>query len=215
MTQSEKPKRTYNSTRRQVQARETRRQIITAARKLFTQYGYSGATIEAIAQEAGVAPETIFSIFGNKRTILSELMRFSLGGDDQPIPLLERPGPQAVLREPDPRRRLELFAEDISHILERVAPLFEIMRMAAKTEPDIAGLLKTLLAERLTTMAQFVQAISAHDPLRQGLDRNQASEIVWTMTSPEVFRLLTVDLEWSRESYVRWLGDSLARLLLP
>src|SRR5512141_1870147 len=137
MTKPRKIKRPYNSTRRQAQARETRRQIIEAARRLFAEHGYAGATIEAIAQEAGVAPETIFTTFGNKRTILAALIDVAVGGDEQSIPLLQRPGPQTVLQEHDPIRQLQMFAEDIAGILERVAPVFEIMRMAAKTEPDI------------------------------------------------------------------------------
>jgi len=215
MTRPKKIKRPYNSSRRQAQARETRRQIIEAARGLFAEYGYTGATIEAIAQEAGVAPETIFAIFGNKRAILAALIDVAVGGDEQPIPLLQRPGPQTVLQEHDPVYQLQLFAEGISVILERVAPVFGIMRMAAKTEPDIAELLQNLLEERLQNMAAFVRSVSAHSPLRDGLDDAQAAEIVWTITSPEVFSLLTVDRGWSRERYIRWLSDTLIRLLLP
>lgn len=215
MTQSEKPKREYNSMRRQAQARETRRQIIEAARELFAGHGYAGATIEAIAQRAGVAPETVFAIFGNKRTILSNLMDVSVGGDDQPVALLQRPGPQRVLRESDPKLQMQTFAQDISLILERVAPIFEIMRMAAKTEPDIAELLKKLLRERLRNLAEFVHSVTANSPLRNGLDEKQAAEIVWAIASPEVFSLLTVDRGWSRERYTQWLGEALIRLLLP
>jgi hypothetical protein len=137
-----------------------------------------------------------------------------VGGDDLPIPLLQRPGPQTVLQERDPTRQLHLFAQDIAGILERVSPVFEIMRMAAKTEPEIAELLKNLLEERLRNLAKFVQHLSAHSALRQGLDDAQAAEIVWAITSPEVFSLLTVDRGWPRERYVRWLGDTLTRLLL-
>jgi AcrR family transcriptional regulator len=215
MTQPFKPKRQYNSTRRQAQARETRRQIVDAARRLFSERGYTGATIEAIAQEAGVAPETIFAVFGNKRTILANLIDISVGGDDQPVPLLQRPRPQTVLQEHDPVRQLHMFAQDISEILERVAPIFEIMRLAAKTEPDIAELLKNLLKVRFQNMATFVSHLSAHSPLREGLDDAQASEIVWAITSPEVFSLLIVDRGWSRVQYHQWLGDTLTRLLLP
>jgi AcrR family transcriptional regulator len=210
MTQSSQPKRRYNSTRRRAQAHQTHRQIVEAARKLFAERGYSGATIEAIAREAGVAPETIFAVFGNKRTILARLVDVAVGGDDRPIPLLQRAGPQGVLHEPDPARQLQLFAQDISQILERVAPLFEIMRMAAKSEPDIAELLTNLLEERLQNLWVFVH----HVPLREGLDEARAAEIVWTITSPEVFSLLTVDRGWLRERYVSWLGDTLTRLLL-
>ena len=215
MPKSSKIKRPYDSTRRQAQARETRQQIIEAARRLFSEYGYAGATIDAIAQEAGVAAETIFATFGNKRTILARLIAVAVGGDEQPVPLLERSGPQAVLQERDPARKLQLFAEDISKILERVAPIFTIMRVAAKTEPDIAELLKNVLEERLRTLGAMVQSLTAHGPLRTGLDVTQGTDIVWTLTSPEVFTLLTVDRGWSREKYVDWLSDTLIRLLLP
>jgi len=138
-----------------------------------------------------------------------------VGGDDQPIPLLQRSGPQAVLQESDPAHQLQLFAQDITAILERVAPLFEVVRMAAKTEPDIAELLKNMLQERFKNMTFFARSLFAHGPLRQGLEQGQAAEIVWTLSSPEVFRLLTQDRGWSREQYIAWLGETLVRLLLP
>lgn len=215
MAQTKNLKRQYNSTRRQAQASETRKQIIESARKCFAQYGYAGATIEAIAQEAGVAQETIFAVFGNKRTVLANLIDISVGGDDQPVPLLQRPGPKSVLQESDPVRQIQLFAQSISVILERVAPIFEIMRTAAKTEPEIAELLKKILEERRLNLAIFVQHLSAHSLLRQGLDDAQATVIVWAIASPEVYNLLTVDRGWSTQRFGLWLGDTLTRLLLP
>jgi AcrR family transcriptional regulator len=215
MTKPKKTKRRYNSSRRKAQARETRLRIIQSARKLFTANGYTGATIESIAQEAGVAPETIYAVFGNKRAILAGLIDISVGGDDEQIPLLERPGPQTALQELDPHQQLHLFAQDISSILERVTPIFEIMRQAAKTEPDIADLLQNLLRERLHNMEVFGQSLGKQGPLRDGLTEVQAAETIWTLTSPEVFRLLTVDRNWSIEQYSQWLADALIRLLLP
>jgi hypothetical protein len=47
------------------------------------------------------------------------------------------------------------------------------------------------------------------------LEEVQAAEITWTISSPEVFRLLTQDRGWSKERYAAWLGDTLVRLLLP
>jgi TetR/AcrR family transcriptional regulator of autoinduction and epiphytic fitness len=215
MSQTQKPKRAYRSTRRREQARQTRRQILEAAGQLFIEKGYSGATIEAIAQQAGVAQETIFAVFGNKRNLLSTLVDVAVGGDERPITLLQRPGPQSVLRQRDPVLQLHMFAKDIANILERVAPIFEVLRMAAKTEADIAELLQNLLAERMRNMEVFVGQLAAHSPLRQGLDVAQAAEIVWAITSPEVFNLFTVDRGWPKEKYVDWLGDTLVRLLLP
>jgi AcrR family transcriptional regulator len=208
-------KRPYKSTRRQVQAQETRRQILEAARKIFLEKGYSGATMSAIAEAAGVAPETVFAVFGNKRTILARLIDLAVGGDEQPIPLLERPGPQGVLHETDPVSQLQRFAKDISQILEHVAPLFEVMRLAAKTEPEIAVLLKNILQERMSNMESFTESLAAHGPLRDGLAETQAAEMVWAITSPELFNLLRSDRGWSQERYVAWLEETLTRLLLP
>jgi AcrR family transcriptional regulator len=210
-------KRTYNSARRQAQARETRRQIVEAARHLFIERGYVGSTIEAIAQQAGVAVETVYVAFGSKRAILSSLIDVSIGGDgdDEPVPVLERPGPQEARKERDQRRQLRLFAHGIREIMGRVGPVFIIMRSAAHTELEIATLLDTLLKERLGNLTQFVQWVASNGPLREGLSVPDAADTVWTLSSAEVHHLLTVDLGWSGERYEEWLGDTLIAVLLP
>jgi len=214
MTEPKKSKRPYNSTRRQAQARETGRQVIEAARQLFIEYGYAGATIDAIAQEAGVAPETIFATFGSKRAILAAVIDAAVGGDSQITPLLQQPGPQAVLQQTEPAQLLQLFATDITSRLERVAPVFAVMRAAAKTEPDIAELLKNQLALRLRNISTVAERLAAQKALREELNVEQAADIIWAITSPEVFSMLTIDRGWPRDHYIRWLGDALTRLLL-
>jgi TetR/AcrR family transcriptional regulator, regulator of autoinduction and epiphytic fitness len=214
MSQNPLPKRKYDSSRRRAQARETRQQIVEAARSLFIQRGYSGTTIDAIAESAGVAPETVYVIFGNKRKILSHLMDISIGGDDQPIRLLDRPEPQAVLHDTDQHRQIMAFSRGIAEIMTRAAPYFEILRSAAKTEKEIDDLLQHLLVERLENMTSFVRQIAANGSLREGMDVAAAAELVWTITSPEVFLLLTRDRDYSKERYAAWLQATLTRLLL-
>jgi AcrR family transcriptional regulator len=208
-------KRKYDSSRRQAQARQTRLQIAEAARKLFLERGYAGATIEAIAEQAEVAKETVYTIFKNKRQILAFLLDISVGGDDQPVSILDRSEPQAVLHDTDQRRQLNMFARGITEILARAAPVFEITRIAAKTEPEIARRIKHLYKERLENMNTFVHSVAANGALRDGLDEAYAGEITWTITSPEVFQLLTVERGWTKEKYSEWLADTLTRLLLP
>ena len=215
MSPKNPPKRTYDSSRRKDQARQTRGQILEAARTLFTGRGYSGATMESIAREAGVAVETVYAIFGNKRAILSALVGVSLVGDDEPVPLLQREGPRAVMQEKDQSCQVELFAEDMAGIMGRMAPLFEVMRGAAKTEADIAAMLQKMLVERVEGMKVFVRALQSNGPLREGLTLEAAAETVWALTSGEVYTLLVQDRGWSAEKYQRWLADALARLILP
>ena len=206
-------KRTYNSSRRKEQARQTRREIIEAARKLFIKQGYSGATMELIAREAGVAVETVYGSFGNKRAILSNLISISLVGDDVPVPLLQRPGPLAVMRDKDQTHQIQLFAEDMAEIMGRVAPLFEVMRAAAKIEPDIAEMLHRILGERAEAMKVFINALLSNGPLQDGLTLEDAAETVWVITSGEVHTLLVADRGWSVEKYKRWLVNALTRLV--
>ena len=105
-----KGKRPYDSTRRQAQAAETQRQIVEAARGLFTERGYAGTTIEAIASGAGVAAETVYAGFGSKRAVLQRLVTVSVVGDAEPIPMIDRPAVQEMIREPDQRRQIQLLA---------------------------------------------------------------------------------------------------------
>jgi AcrR family transcriptional regulator len=215
MTKRIPTKRKYESSRRQAQARETRRQIAEAARGLFFERGYNGTTIDAIAQTAGVASETVYSIFGSKRKVLSHLMDISVGGDDQPVRLLDRPEPQAVLHDTDQRHQIMMFSQGITEIMTRTAGLFEVLRTAAKTENDIDALLQNILIERLENMSVVVRRIAVNGGLRREMDTPVAAEMVWTMTSPEVFLLLTRDRNYSLEQYKSWLEVTLTRLLLP
>lgn len=207
--------RKYESTRRQAQARQTRLQIAGVARELFFERGYAGTTIEAIAERAGVAAETIYATFKNKRNVLSFVFDIAIGGDDKDVRLLDRPDPQAVLKETDQRRQLTLFANDITKILHRAAPVFEILRIAAKTESEIAELVERLLRERLVNMNMVAKSVATNGPLRDGVSRARAAELIWSMTSPELYLLLTRDLNWIDEQYSQWLMDTLIRLLLP
>ena len=66
--------RTYRSPLRAERAAETRHRITTAALELFTEHGFGGSTVTAIAKRAGVAPQTVYAVFGTKGAILQALL---------------------------------------------------------------------------------------------------------------------------------------------
>jgi TetR/AcrR family transcriptional regulator of autoinduction and epiphytic fitness len=208
-------KRKYNSSRRKAQALETQAQILRAAEELFVDRGYLGTSIESIAQKAGVAPETIYSIFSNKRRILSRLVDVSVVGDGEPIPLLVRSQIREIEFEKNQKRQIQMFAKRIQIIMSRVASLFEVMRNAAKTEPEINDMLKKYLDGRFQGMGYFIDCVMANGPLRNGLSKLTAVETTWSLTSAEVYNLFIVDRGWSHEEYENWLAETLTRLLLP
>ena len=216
MTKPKSPKREYDSTRRQAQANETRRHILEAARKLFMERGYTGATTEAIAAEAGVAAQTIYAIFKNKKKILVSLMNVSpTTGVEDHTPMVERSTVQAVSKEPDQHRQLQMFAQVVASNLDQVAVVSEIMTDAAKVEPDFDRILQKLNKQRLEHMTFAVQQIASNGPFREKVDEAYATDTVWTLTSLDVFLLLTRDRGWSKEKYAQWLADMLIEVLLP
>jgi TetR/AcrR family transcriptional regulator, regulator of autoinduction and epiphytic fitness len=208
------PKRAYNSTRRQAQAQQTRRQITAAAERLFIERGFARATIEAIAQEAEVAVETVYAAFGSKRQILAQVITVAVRGDDAPATLLERAGPRAVLTEPDARRALTYFAGDITAILSRVAPVYAVVRDTAKAEPEMASMWHGILRDRYANLEAVAQHLAELHSLRVGLGVTQATETIWALSSPDIFCLLATHRGYTNERFAGWLAESLILLLL-
>ena len=216
MPKPKSPKRTYDSSRRQAQANETRRHILESARKLFLERGYAGATAEAIAADAGVSAQTIYANFKNKKRILVSLMNVSPAtGMEDHTPLSERENVQAVGQERDRRRQLQMFAQVVANNLDQVSAVFDIMTDAAKTEPDLDRIIQKMNKQRLENMMFAVRQFAVNGPFRNNMDEIHARDIVWTLTSGEVFLLLTRDRGWSKEKYADWLADMLIQALLP
>lgn len=206
-----KPRRAYRSERRREQAEETRRRVLAAAAKLFTEHGFEGAAITAIAAEAGVSPETVYAGFRNKRTLLGEVVgEAARGGDQRPVP--EQDGPRAIAASGDQREQLRLLAADIVLRLERVGPLLDVLSSAARTDPELAELRARIHDGRLAGLRGFIDALAVNGPLR--LDLDAATESVWALASPELHLLLTRTRGWTRERYCAWLADSLEAQLL-
>jgi AcrR family transcriptional regulator len=204
-------KRPYRSERRRRQAEQTRLAILAAAGAVFRDRGYERASIAAIAAAAGVADETVYGHFRNKRTLLGELVQRAVRGED-PRPVPEQEAPRALTELADQREQLRAFAADIVRRLERAAPLVAVVAAAAPGEPELAELLETLHAHRLRNLRVLVDALAANGPLR--VSRTEAAETVWALTSPELHQLLTRQRGWSRRRYVNWLGECLGALLV-
>jgi AcrR family transcriptional regulator len=214
-SRSVKPPRRYDSPARRAQARETRRRIADAARERFITSGYVATTIADIAREAGVAQQTVYATFGTKREILHAVMDLAIGGDDAPVGVLERAGPQRLRQEPDQRAQLTMLARGVAGVLERAGPVFDVMRAAGGADAEIATAYDALQAERRTNMGRIVSWVAANGPLKPGLSVEAAGDVVWTLTSADVQRMLRRERGWSKDRYASWLADALIAALLP
>jgi len=61
--------------------------------------------------------------------------------------------------------------------------------------------------------AAAVRSLATLFGLRRGLTRARATDIVWTLTAPELFDRLVRQRGWSLDEYERWLGDALVGAL--
>lgn len=212
---SETVKATGKATKRAEQARATRRRIIECGRQLFLEQGYAATTLDQIAAAAGVAVQTVYFHFGNKRTVLKEVMDVAAVGDDEPVPLLDRPWIQAVRDEPDPRRALEIWLETSRAIYDRVAALLSVVRDAAGADPEMAEQWRVNEEQRYTAYRWLAGLLDAKgDALRPGLTVDEATDVIFALLNYEMYLRFTVVRGWPPARWQDWAADTIARAIL-
>lgn len=204
-------KRRYVSSKREAQAKATRSAIVEAALQLFTANGYVATSIQSVADEAGVAVQTVYAGFGHKRELLRKVLEATVVGADAET-LTESPAWSAIAEEPDPRRRAELDAAFTAKISRRVAPVMKVLREASTVDPDFAATMAEITAQRRRDMKAAATLLAGSDGLKVSLE--QAVATLYVLYNPETFTALTVDFGWSEKRYERWVAETLYRTLL-
>jgi len=210
---AEPVKRRYDNSRRLAQARATRRKVIEAAKRLFTERGYPATTIEAIAESADTPLPTVYRLFGSKRALLAAVLDISFGGDDQPISFAERPAVRAALAERDPVKMVNAFARIVRELMERSSAIQHVLATAAQVDADAAGLLAEIQRQRHAGQSRIVTALAARGALDPDLDKTEAADIAYALLSPDMHRILTLERGWPADRYERWIARSLGALL--
>jgi AcrR family transcriptional regulator len=208
-------KRPYTSPLREQATLQTTGLILSAARDLFVAQGYARTTVDQIAERAGVSRPTVFANAGSKRGLLKQLRDLALAGDEEPVPVIQRSWYQEALTEPDPERSVRLHARNMARIYQRYADLDDVIHQAAGSEPELRELWNTAESQRRTGARTFIDALMGKGPLRQGLDRDAATDLLWTMAASDPYRRLVGESGWSAQRYERWLADALCDQLLP
>jgi AcrR family transcriptional regulator len=207
-------KRNYDAAGRRAHSAETKQRIIQAARDLILADGYRSTTVAAVAARAGVNVDTVYQLVGRKPVLLREMIEQAISGADRPVVADERGYVQAMKAEPDPAKKLALYAGAVRRIQERMAPLFLAVRDAASTEPEAEEVWQEISQRRAANMRRLIRDIRKTGGLREDLSVNQAADVVWVMNSSEMYILLTQERGWSPARFERWLADAWCRLLL-
>ena len=206
-------RRRYQSPLREQSARRTRGAIVAAAQELFTARGYAATSLADIAAAAGVARPTAFAAFGSKPALLRQVLDQALAGDDEPVPVAQRPWFQPVWEAATPAAVLDAYAGVCTLINGRAARIFEVVRRAADQAPEIAELWDTLLRNRRAGARMVAEHAAARGPLAHGADR--ATDILWVFNDPAHYDTLVSRCGWPEPDYTSWLSRQIRHALLP
>lgn len=200
--------------RREQRAQRTRQRIVDAALVLFLERGYAGTTVDAIAQQAQVAPATVYQAFGTKRAILARALDVAIAGDSDAVGVLERPWVEQARAEPDAGRRLETIVSNTAKIAARSAAMKAVMRDAAATEPGVRDLLREDHQRRFRTQRALVEMVLEAADRGPTVDREHAVATFFALVNSDGYQLVADHLGWDVQTWAHWLTGILRRLLL-
>lgn len=207
-------KRRYQSPAREESARRTRQAIVTAACDLFTARGYTATSLADIAAAAGVARPTVFAAFGSKPALLRQVLDQALAGDDEPVPVADRPWFRPVWDAPTQQGVLHAYAEVCTLIGGRAASAFEAVRRAADASPEAGELWETLQRNRRAGADMVVRHLQARGPLGAGLTTESATDLLWIFNDPAHYDALVHRCRWPETAFTAWLSSQMRHALL-
>lgn len=208
-----KSKRRYDSSGRQAQARRNREAILETAARQFLDMGYGATTIAGIAEEAGVSVETIYKAFGGKPGLVRAIYERGLKGQG-PTPAYQR-SDEMRERETDPKTIMRNWGALTAEVASEVTPIRLLIREAAVADPDIATVLEEMNEDRLKRMRHHARFLAERGYLRDDVTVAQATDILWTCSSAELYELLVLQRGWSLARFGRFVGDFMIAALLP
>jgi AcrR family transcriptional regulator len=198
---------------RRDRARRTRLRMIEAAHRLFSERGYTGATMAEIAEAAGVAVQTLYFTFHTKAELLNACYDLAVLGDVSPTPPEQQPWHLAMMAARSGPAALRQFAKGNSGIARRIGLLDDVVRSAVH-EPDATEVRARAERLRRDGYRKLIEHLDASFGLRLHLDSDSATDLLLTFGGVGMYRSLVIDYGWDHERYVAWLADVLAQQLL-
>ena len=155
--------------------------------------------MQAIADAAGVHVQTIYLAFGNKTAVLAEAAAVLVAGDeeDAATPPEQRRWVRELFAEPDPRRQLALYARHMTAVAARFQPLRTVIRGAALSDPELAAFWVQIEQGRWDGPGHIAPVLAASKALRPDLSAEQAADIIYGLTTADVYESLVQHRGWS------------------
>lgn len=187
---------------------ETRTKILENAARLMFRDGYAATTIQKVAKHAGVDVDVASRMFGSKYQLVRAIRDRALF-ESSDMSAAKR-SDEIQERETDPRVIFRKWAELTKEVSPRVSPILLLIRDNAATDRDMADLQRTVDNERLQRMSENAQRMS-----KLGIDADRLRDILWLVSSPELYELLVIKRGWTVDAYSTFVEQLLAGTLLP
>jgi AcrR family transcriptional regulator len=207
-------RRRYRSVVREEGARRTRRAIVLAANELFATRGYGGTSLGEVAAAAGVARPTVTAAFGSKPALLRQVLDEALTGDDEPVPVADRPWFRPVWESRTHQEALTAYAQVCTLIGRRAARLFEVVRRAADTSPEVADLWDSTQRNRRAGARMVVDHLRILGTVERWAGHEQAVDTLWFFNDPAHYDTLVVHCRWQEADFTAWLAARMQDALL-
>jgi AcrR family transcriptional regulator len=196
------PRRRYRSQKRTELARGTRRAILDAGRRLFSERGYAATTMRAVAGAAGVAESTTYKVFTDKATLLWAIAADAVAGNEAGASEQLAALVAAIRSEPDPRGRLRHVARWSRGTYERgIADIERVIEEAAGSDPQVARLARRAADERYQVARMITQLVAEVVPSAHPGELDRIAQLVWALDSSPVYRMLVEHHHWTPEQY--------------
>jgi AcrR family transcriptional regulator len=202
-------KRSYDASGRREQARGRRVAVVLAARDLFERDGFRPTTIAAIAAHAGVSAESVYKGFGSKAALAKAVFDLVIAGDDEPIPVAERPAMQALRDEPDVRRKIVMFVDGLAQRQARSARVQILIRDGRHVDDSLAPIWAKLNDEGLIGMTMLGRHLLETGQLRDGIDLDEVRDVLWNYLAIDTYERLVLSQRWPLQRYSHWLARAI------
>ena len=195
---------------RRARARATQWRIVKAAFPLFCERGYTGTTMADIAQAAGVAVQTVYFTFHTKAAVLSRAYDFAVMGVEDGLAPWEQDWYREMVAEPDPVVALGLLVSGVGDITRRLTPLYVVASGSAASDPEVAEVVDRHERWRVDGYRAMVEVLGAKAPLRAGVTRARATDLLLLYAGMDVYHALVEVSGWSHEDLLAWTQATLA-----
>ncbi|MET8003953.1 TetR/AcrR family transcriptional regulator [Nonomuraea glycinis] len=199
--------------KRAERARLTREKVVEAARELFVAQGYGATNLQEVADRAGVAVQTIYFVFRNKRTLFKDVVDTAIAGDAEPVATMDREWFRAACAEPTAAGQLRAHIRGTREILGRVAPIMSLISAATATDPEIAAQWPDGPDPRYTVQYAAAEALIGKPDARPGVSVEMAADLLFGLLSPQLYLIFVRDRDWSLDTWEEWARTALASQL--